>query len=163
MLVLPSRDASLRPFRALRFERAFRTGCRPIAPQNLAVLLICVQFRFSFSRRLGERKRGGKFNSPCPPCAPSPRPRSPRPRGSPQRRRQASRAAPAASRGHSRRWFFDVAVSGAPSQAFLHACRELVHSALRMRLETNPLLRRPAAVDGNSGTSNVVRYRMGEP
>ena len=25
------------------------------------------------------------------------------------------------------------------------------------------LLRRPAAVDGNSGTSNVVRYRMGEP
>src|SRR5262245_33106929 len=40
MLVLPPRDPPLRPCRALRFERALGTRGRPVAPQNLAVLLV---------------------------------------------------------------------------------------------------------------------------
>ena len=37
MLMLPSRDAWLRPCRALRFERAFRTCRCPVAPQLAAL------------------------------------------------------------------------------------------------------------------------------
>jgi hypothetical protein len=32
MLMLPSWNPSLRPCRALRFERTFLTGCGPVAP-----------------------------------------------------------------------------------------------------------------------------------
>jgi hypothetical protein len=42
MLVFPSCDASLGPFRALRFERALQTCRRPVAPKNLAILLVRV-------------------------------------------------------------------------------------------------------------------------
>src|SRR5262245_2628863 len=42
MFILPSCDAPLRPCRALRFERALGTCSGPIAPQNLARLLVGV-------------------------------------------------------------------------------------------------------------------------
>jgi hypothetical protein len=42
MLVLPSRDAPLRPGRALRFDGALETGGRPVTLQNLAGLLFGV-------------------------------------------------------------------------------------------------------------------------
>ena len=40
MLVLPSRNPSFRPCRALRFERALRTCRGPVAPQHLASFLV---------------------------------------------------------------------------------------------------------------------------
>jgi hypothetical protein len=42
VLVLPPCDASLRPRRALRFERALGTRGGPVAPQNLAVFFVRV-------------------------------------------------------------------------------------------------------------------------
>lgn len=39
MLMLPSWNPPLWPCRALRFERTILTGCGPVAPQHLAVLL----------------------------------------------------------------------------------------------------------------------------
>ena len=41
-LVLPSRDAPLRPGRALRFDGAIETGGGPVTLQNLAGLLFGV-------------------------------------------------------------------------------------------------------------------------
>src|ERR1700730_17824779 len=40
MLMLPSWNPSLRPCRALRFERTFLTGCGPVAPYPLAIFLV---------------------------------------------------------------------------------------------------------------------------
>src|ERR1700760_4784780 len=39
MLMLPSWNPSLWPGRALGFERAILTGCRPVAPHPLAIFL----------------------------------------------------------------------------------------------------------------------------
>jgi hypothetical protein len=51
MLMLPSRDPSLRPGGALRLERAIRARRRPVASQLFSILLVRVSVREAFAGR----------------------------------------------------------------------------------------------------------------
>ena len=71
VLVLPSRDAPLRPCRALRFERTLGTCRCPVAPQNLASLLIGVSIGQPLAGRTAIDILLGDETKSCLPKRPS--------------------------------------------------------------------------------------------